>query len=142
MQNLTTYGPGDSATWGPCTDPRDPRWEDDERTPDDSHRADAADELLADTFSTSLWLCDNLRQPENSTTSIAGFEDLDMSEATADQLWTLMLTGSDAQCLHARMEMKDRILRDERTWIDDRAMELMADSMNDDPYTDDPHHWY
>jgi peptidyl-dipeptidase Dcp len=36
-----------------------------------------------------------------------------------------MLTGSDAQCLHARMELKDRILRDERTWIDDRAMELM-----------------
>ncbi len=27
MQNLTTYGPGDSATWGPCTDPRDPRWD-------------------------------------------------------------------------------------------------------------------
>jgi hypothetical protein len=40
------------------------------------------------------------------------------------------------------MELKDRILRDERTWIDDRAMELMADSMNDDPYYDDPHHWY
>jgi len=141
MQNLTTYGPGDSATWGPVSNPRDPRWDGD-REPSDSHRADAADELLADTFTTSLWLCDNLRQPEGSTTSIAGFEDLDMSEATADQLWTLILTGSDAQCLHARMEMKDRILRDERTWIDDRAMELMADSMNDDPYYDDPHHWY
>jgi hypothetical protein len=141
MQNLTTYGPGDSATWGPCTDPRDPRWDDD-REPSDSHRADAADELLADAWTTSDWLACKVMQPEGGTTDVRGFEHLDMSEATVDQLWTLMLTGSDAQCLHARMELKDRILRDERTWINDRAMELMADSMNDDPYSDDPHHWY
>jgi hypothetical protein len=138
----TTYGPGDSATWGPVSNPRDPRWEDDERTPDDNHRADAADELLADTFTTSLWLCDNLRQPECSTTDVRGFEHLDMSEATVDQLWTLMLTGSDAQCLHARMELKDRILRDNKRWIADRAMELMVEDTEDDPYTDDPHHWF
>ncbi len=140
MQNLT-HGPGDSATWGPCTDPRDPRWDGD-REPSVSQRADAADELLADAWATSDWLIQNVRQPEGGTTSIAGFKHLDMSEATTDQLWTLMLTGSDAQCLHARMELKERILRDERIWIDDRAMELMADSMNDDPYFDDPHHWY
>jgi hypothetical protein len=85
MQNLTTYGPGDSATWGPCTDPRDPRWDGD-REPSDNHRADAADELLADAWATSDWLIHNITQPEGSTTSIAGFEDLDMSEATTDQL--------------------------------------------------------
>jgi len=139
--HYTTLGPGDEATWGPVSNPRDPRWDGD-REPSDSHRADAADELLADAWTTSDWLACKVMQPEGGTTDVRGFEHLDMSEATVDQLWTLMLTGSDAQCLHARMEMKDRILRDNKRWIANRALELMVEDTEDDPYYDDPHHWY
>jgi hypothetical protein len=112
----TTFGPGDSATWGSCTDPRDPRWDGDFE-PTQDMLADAEDEFLTDTCATSLWLVENLKQADGESTFTDGFWHLDMSNATVDQLWALILTGSNDQCLHARMELRDRMVKDQRDHI-------------------------
>jgi hypothetical protein len=112
----TTFGPGDSATWGACTDPRDPRWDGDFE-PTQDMLDDAEDEFLSDTFATSMWLNDNLKQAECDTTTTHHLWDGDMTVATVDELWTLILNGSDKQCLRARHELRSRMVTDQRDHI-------------------------
>lgn len=108
MQNLTTYGPGDSATWGPCTDPRDPRWDGDFE-PTDAELDQAKDEFLTDTFATSMWLNDHLRAAEGTITTTGNLWHGDMTTADTDQLWVLILSGNDRQALRARHELVERM---------------------------------
>lgn len=91
----------------------------------DTVMADARDEFLADTFSTSMWLCDNLQQPEGQTTFTDGNWE-DFSGATVDQLWTLILTGSNRQCLLARHELRERMTDTSEREIAARVPSLIA----------------
>jgi hypothetical protein len=54
--------------------------------------SEARDEFLTDTFAASLWLVDNLAQPELSTTRVRSrWVEEDMTELTIDELWVLIL---------------------------------------------------
>jgi len=123
----TTFGPGDSATWGACTDPRDPRWDGDFE-PTQDMLDDAEDEFLSDTFLTSLWLADNLTAAEGTFTTTHDLWHGDMTVATNDQLWTLILTGSDKQCLRARHELRSRMVSDSRDHIARLAVRAASES--------------
>ena len=75
----------------------------------------AKDEFLTDTWATSDWLVRSLQQPELSTTDTSPWwgchkRDIDVSGATVDQLWVLILDGSNEQCLAARHELRERMV--------------------------------
>lgn len=106
----------------------------------DSALDDARDEFLTDTFATSMWLCDNLKQAEGDSTFTDGFWHLDMSNATIDQLWALILTGSNDQCLHARMELRDRMCKSSAADIKARADALLRNAP--EPDGDDANLWF
>ncbi len=91
----------------------------------DSVLADARDEFLADTWATSDWLNQNLQQAEGQTTFIDGNWE-DFSGATVDQLWTLILTGSNRQCLLARHELRERMTDTSEREIAARVPSLIA----------------
>jgi len=101
--------------------------------------SEAADEFRTDTFATSMWLCDNLRQPEGETTCTRQWwgchnsEDIDVSSAT---------------CLAAREELRDRMQADCAAQIEARVPSIRASNIQDareyqaDCYRDDAHHWF
>lgn len=92
----------------------------------DTVMADARDEFLADTWATSDWLNQHLQQPEGETTFTDGNWAEDMSGATVDQLWTLILTGSDRQCLLARHELRERMADTSEREIAARVPSMVA----------------
>lgn len=91
----------------------------------DTVMADARDEFLADTWATSDWLVQHLQQPEGETTFTDGNWE-DFSGATVDQLWTLILTGSDRQCLLARHELRERMADTSEREIAARVPSMVA----------------
>lgn len=91
----------------------------------DSVMADARDEFLTDTWATSDWLNQHLHQAEGQTTFIDGNWE-DFSVATVDQLWTLILTGSDRQCLLARHELRERMADTSKREIAARVPSMIA----------------
>lgn len=77
----------------------------------------AEDEFLTDAWATTDWLCQNTTQPELETTNVSAWawahkpEQIDVTDATVDQLWTLVLTGTQHQCLAARDELRERMVK-------------------------------
>ena len=72
--------------------------------------SEARDEFLSDSFATSLWLVDNLKQPEGQNTSLWSLtRDIDVSNATIDQLWVLIMSGTEQQLIAARFELIERM---------------------------------
>jgi hypothetical protein len=75
--------------------------------------SEARDEFLTDTCATSLWLVENLAQPELSTTRVRSrWVEEDMTELTIDELWVLILSGTEKQLIAARFELVDRMCED------------------------------
>lgn len=106
---------------------------DDEWT--ESELSEATDEFLIDTWATSDWLCQNLKQPELSTTDIREWawahkpEQIDVFDATLDQLWALMMSGTQHQCLAARDELRDRMVKACRDQIEARVPAIRASNL-------------
>jgi hypothetical protein len=102
---------------------------------------DATEEALRDVNDVGLWLADNGRLASDELVDVAGLgEDLD--SATVDQLFALLLLGTDAQALQARYLLRERFTADRKAEIHARALQLLAQNADEDPYHDDPHHWY
>lgn len=115
---------------------------------------EASDQFRTDTWATSDWLNRNLKQTEGDTTCTRQWwgkfdrADIDVSDATVDQLWVLIIDGTEQQCLAAREELRDRMLRDCAADIEARVPAIRASNIADardymaDCYRDDAHHWY
>lgn len=97
----------------------------------------ATDEFLTDTWATTDWLCQNTTQPELETTNISAWhwahkpEQIDVTDATIDQLWTLVLTGTQHQCLAARDELRDRMVKACAADIEARVPAIRASNLAD-----------
>lgn len=102
---------------------------------------DATEEALRDVNDVGLWLADNGRLASDELVDVAGLGD-DLESATVDQLFALLLLGTDAQALQARYLLRERFTADRKDAIHDRALQLLAQRADEDPYHDDPHHWY
>jgi hypothetical protein len=102
---------------------------------------EATEEALRDVNDVGLWLADNGRLRDCELVDVAGLgEDLD--SATVDQLFALLLLGTDAQALQARFILRERFTADRKADIHERALQILAQHAEEDPYYDDPHHWY
>jgi len=89
--------------------------------------SEARDEFLTDAFATSLWLVDNLAQPELSTTCVRSrWVEEDMTELTIDELWVLILSGTEKQLIAARFELVDRMCEDSADNIEARVPAIRA----------------
>jgi len=89
--------------------------------------SEARDEFLTDTFATSLWLVDNLAQPELSTTRVRSrWVEEDMTELTIDELWVLILSGTEKQLIAARFELVDRMCEASADNIEARVPAIRA----------------
>jgi len=89
--------------------------------------SEARDEFLTDTFATSFWLVDNLWQPELSTTRVRSrWVEEDMTELTIDELWVLILSGTEKQLIAARFELVDRMCEDSADNIEARVPAIRA----------------
>jgi hypothetical protein len=89
--------------------------------------SEARDEFLTDTFATSLWLVENLAQPELSTTRVRSrWVEEDMTELTIDELWVLILSGTEKQLIAARFELVDRMCEDSADNIEARVPAIRA----------------
>lgn len=101
---------------------------DDEWT--ESELSEATDEFLIDTWATSDWLCQNLKQPELGVTRVPlGVAEEDISDLTLDQLWVLMMSGTDAQLIAARFELRDRMVKACRQQIEARVPAIRASNL-------------
>lgn len=101
---------------------------DDEWT--ESELSEATDEFLIDTWATSDWLCQNLKQPELEVTRVPlGVAEEDISDLTLDQLWALMMSGTDAQLIAARFELRDRMTKACRQQIEARVPAIRASNL-------------
>lgn len=143
---ITQYGPGDEITWGPCTDPRDPRWEEDEdRLTKDDARDQARDELCSQAANVAEWLYTVVDNP-------AGWEFVDtlrvdagsLQDAPVHVLFAVIMTGTNEQANLARMFLRERYEAARADQIDDRADEILheANGQEPDPYANDPHLWF
>lgn len=101
---------------------------DDEWT--ESELSEATDDFLIDTWATSDWLCQNLKQPELEVTRVPlGVAEEDISDLTLDQLWVLMMSGTDAQLIAARFELRDRMTKACRQQIEARVPAIRASNL-------------
>ena len=101
---------------------------DDEWT--ESELSEATDEFLIDTWATSDWLCQNLKQPELELTRVPlGVAEEDVCDLTLDQLWALMMSGTDAQLIAARFELRDRMTKACRQQIEARVPAIRASNL-------------
>lgn len=102
---------------------------------------EATEEALRDVNDVGLWLADNGRLASEELVDVSGLGD-DLESATVDQLFALLLLGTDAQALQARYLLRERFTADRKAEIHARALQLLAQHAEEDPYFDDPHHWY
>ena len=103
---------------------------------------DATEEALRDVNDVGLWLADNGRLASDELVDVSGLGE-DLESATVDQLFALLLLGTDAQALQARYLLRERFTADRKAEIHARALQLLAQREPDEPdYSDDPHHWY
>lgn len=113
----------------------------DEPEPGPLEMIDATEEALRDVNDVGLWLADNGRLASDELVDVAGLGD-DLESATVDQLFALLLLGTDGQALQARFILRERFTADRKAAIHARALQLLAQHAEEDPYYDDPHHWY
>ena len=102
---------------------------------------DATEEALRDVNDVGLWLADNGHLASDELVDIAGMGD-DLDGANVDQLFALLFLGTDAQVLQARYLLRERFTADRKAAIHERAVQLLAQHAEEDPYYDDSHHWY
>jgi hypothetical protein len=70
---------------------------------------------------------DNLAQPELSTTRVRSrWVEEDMTELTIDELWVLILSGTEKQLIAARFELVDRMCEDSADNIEARVPAIRA----------------
>lgn len=130
MPTITTFGPGDPTTWPACSghglDPR----HDDEAT--DLELSEAESEFLTDTWATSNWLIQNLKQPElQITRTPLRVAEEDVCDLTLDQLWVLMMSGTDKQLIAARFELVSRMTNACAADIEARVPAIRASNLQD-----------
>ena len=98
--------------------------------PTDSELSEARDAFLADAWATSDWLCQNTTQLDGGTTSTHKYLWVeDLSNATVDELWVLILTGNDKRCLAARHELVERMCDSSAADIEDRVPAIRASNV-------------
>lgn len=98
--------------------------------PTTSELSDAESEFLTDTWATSYWLACSLQQPELGVTRVPlGVAEEDISDLTLDQLWVLMMSGTDAQLIAARFELRDRMTKACRDQIEARVPAIRASNV-------------
>lgn len=126
MTHLHTPGPGDSATWGPCTDPRDPRWDDDGEFHNEiSANEQARDEVLATPFSIA-WFLNESSDETAPVDTLRSFDDC--AKLTTGHLLALMWDSADVtQVMAAREELRTRFLAAVESDIEERAAELVGE---------------
>lgn len=124
MNYSSIPGPGDSATWS-----RMPAGYDGER----DLSADR-DLWLTMPNNTLEWVCEALTIKPDVAIDVPRTDD--MTGLTVDQLWVLLLTGDNQQCLRARHELVQRMTKD--NW----QIEKLANTYVEPDYSNDPHHWY
>jgi len=126
MQLLSTRnlpGPGDVQTWGRCTDPRDPRWEDSVMTQQDCEDA-AADEFLAMPELVGDFLqelCDGHKKPVT-----LGFGD-SVHELPIAHVVAALFLGHERQRLSAVCRLRQQFIDHFRAEINARGREIWAD---------------
>lgn len=113
----------------------------DEPEPGTLEIMEATEEALRDVNDVGLWLADNGRLASDELVDVSALGD-DLESATVDQLFALLLLGTDGQALQARFILRERFTADRKAAIHDRALQLLAQRADEDPYHDDPHHWY
>ena len=103
--------------------------------PTEAELSEATDQFLTDTWATSDWLNQNLKQPELQTTCTRAFWgrglDIDVSDASVDELWVLILDGTNEQCLAARHELRERMVAGSRADIEARVPAIRASNLQD-----------
>lgn len=126
MQHVTCRnlpGPGDVQTWGRCTDPRDPRWDDSVMNQQDCEDA-AADEFLAmpELLGDFLQeLCDGHKQPVT-----LGFGD-SVHELPIAHVVAALFIGHERQRLAAVCRLRQQFVDHHRVAINERGLEIWAD---------------
>jgi len=90
----------------------------------------ARDEFLTDTWATSDWLNWSLKQPELQTTYVP-LRAEDMTALTVDQLWVLILTGTNPQLIAARHELVERMCAERADDIEARVPAIRASNLQD-----------
>lgn len=113
----------------------------DEPEPGTLEIMEATEEALRDVNDVGLWLADNGRLASDELVDVSALGD-DLESATVDQLFALLLLGTDGQALQARFILRERFTADRKAAIHERAVQLLAQHAEEDPYFDDPHHWY
>ena len=98
--------------------------------PTDAELSEATDQFLTDTWATSDWLNQNLKQPELDTTYVP-LRAEDMTSLTIDQLWVLILTGTNQQLIDARLELVDRMCAERASDIEARVPSIRARNLQD-----------
>lgn len=134
MQNTLASA---QSIWDNMAPPEHP----DEPEPGTMEIMEATEEALRDVNDVGLWLADNGRLASDELVDVAGLGD-DLESATVDQLFALLLLGTDGQALQARFILRERFTADRKAAIHERAVQLLAQHAEEDPYFDDPHHWY
>lgn len=103
--------------------------------PTEAELSEATDQFLTDTWATSDWLNQNLKQPELQTTCTRAYWgrglDIDVSDASVDELWVLILDGTNEQCLAARHELRERMVAGSRADIEARVPAIRASNLQD-----------
>lgn len=98
--------------------------------PLESELSEAESEFLTDTWATSDWLACSLQQPELTTTHVpVGVAEEDVCDLTLDQLWVLMMSGTDAQLIAARFELRERMVKANRDSIEARVPAIRASNL-------------
>lgn len=129
---LTDYGPGDEITWGPCTDPRDPRWVEDDEAPLAQHEADemAAEDIASTGVTVAEWLlaeCHGIPLAADPVYT-AALRDEQLQDAPTHVLLACIMTGTDRQANFARMFLRDRFDAAHRAEAGERAAELLREA--------------
>lgn len=128
---ITQYGPGDPETWGPCTDPRDPRWDDSFDPPIDEWEAEsqARDEIGCTPYGMVWWLQEHALT-DDALKPVATEQVTDhLPDATLPQLVALLMAGTERQIIDAAYELRERFMADKATQelINERAVEILRE---------------
>tara|TARA_R110000868_G_scaffold198371_4_gene444697 strand:- start:179 stop:556 length:378 start_codon:yes stop_codon:yes gene_type:complete len=103
--------------------------------PTTSELSEATEQFLTDTWATCDWLNQNLQQPDGSTTSVGWLtwerDGLDVTKASIDELWVLILTGTSDECLAARHELRERMVDGSSADIEARVPSIRAANLQE-----------
>lgn len=123
---ITSFGPGDEITWGPCINPNDPRWDDGDSLSECDAQSMAAEQVSATPAQVANWLEE---QCSEAWVPVETHElDEDLSELPTSGLLAMIMVGTHDQLRAARHELRARYERAQQEEIDDLAGELMLEA--------------